>query len=306
MRKISSFSLAFLYQTRIHLVLLFACFVLLFIASGARRPANSSREKNILNSDESLERSQESDQPRQGLSSTSFEIQNDEVLSALDTWNGDLAVFFYVPWDVTSRHLLGLWDQARRHFESKDDKETTSSNKLIHFIYNYIPLPKSSLKLRHFNCEGNEGSRKICRQLGFSILPSILYFSYGTLRDSHVTRKKRSSFLFDEEEDSSLPPRCARYKGDFFIYDAVVDWLEMMRKISLFQQFFSRSGNQHTCKADKGVAYLDEDFRRKEKELAVCQERLESLEKENAVLRKKLEIHDKKEGISLSSEATKE
>lgn len=57
MRKTSGFSLSFLHQARVHWMLLVVCFVLLFVGSGARRPANSSREKNILNSDESLERS---------------------------------------------------------------------------------------------------------------------------------------------------------------------------------------------------------------------------------------------------------
>lgn len=86
-----------------------------------------------------------------------------------------------------------------------------------------------------------------------------------------------------------------RYKGDFFIYDSVVDWLETMRKISLSQQFLNRPGDKSTCKAEKEALSPEQEFKQKGRELTVCYEQLKALQEENALLRKKLENFEKGE-----------
>ncbi|CBZ52460.1 conserved hypothetical protein [Neospora caninum Liverpool] len=200
----------------------------------------------------------------------------DELRAALDRWEGDMAIFFYTSWDTNSRHLLGLWDQALRVFSASTSIPEKTS-KLVNFWQQFVP-PLGSLQLRRFDCEKSEAARKLCRSLGLPFLPAVLFFSYGPLREEPGKRGKWP--FFDEEADASLPPRCARFKGDMFMYDALLDWLQMMRRVSYVQ----RALDTKKPKAGDGVCEAGTQSPT-EKELAECRERLKSLEAENEALR---------------------
>ncbi|ESS32986.1 putative transmembrane protein [Toxoplasma gondii RUB] len=212
----------------------------------------------------------------------------DELHAALEKWEGDVAFFFYTSWDTSSRHLLGLWDQALRFFSaSGPNPEKTSSSRLLNIWRQFVP-PLGSLQLRRFDCEKSEAARKLCRSLGLPFLPAVLFFSYAPLREE--SGKRGTWSFFDADADKSLPPRSARFKGDLFMYDALLDWLQMMRRISYVQQLLERKGpetGEKVCAVGSQSAT--------EKELADCRKRLTELEAENEALRQETRLFHRRE-----------
>ncbi|PFH34639.1 hypothetical protein BESB_066720 [Besnoitia besnoiti] len=201
-----------------------------------------------------------------------------EIRGILQEWDGDTAVFFYTSWDTSSRHLLGLWGQAARFFSAASPPEDEPrSSRLLDVWRRFVP-PLGAVQLRRFDCEKSGDARKLCRSLRLPFLPAALFFSYGPLREEPDKLGRRP--LFDEEADSSMPLRCARFKGDLFMYDALLDWIQMMRRVSYAQRVFSSKQEPRDQSCEAGASSPAED------ELARCREQLKKLESENQTLRK--------------------
>ncbi|XP_026191910.1 uncharacterized protein LOC34620614 [Cyclospora cayetanensis] len=172
----------------------------------------------------------------------------DDLLAISDsTDNTEAAVLLFASWDSSSMMLLQTWRQAADSFQqSLRGGLSLFSLSSPSFFKKKCKAREQPLKTAAFDCaqqpqhDGHD-ARALCRSIGVSSLPALLYFTPKPVRFTEAQQHMQQNQLglFDDEADATLNPRATRYKGDMLMKEAIVDWLKLLRCISRFQQLIS-------------------------------------------------------------------
>ncbi|CDJ60909.1 hypothetical protein, conserved [Eimeria maxima] len=165
----------------------------------------------------------------------------------------EAAVLLFASWDPSSTLLLQTWLQAASSFRQSQRGSLSLFSLSVSLFGRRGKAPREELFTAAFDCAQQqqpqqEDSRALCRGLGVTALPALLYFTPQPIGAKHQQQHKHKRLgFFDDEEDVLLHPRATRYKGDLLMREAIVDWLKLLRCISLMQRLTSSKDSSSCC-----------------------------------------------------------
>ena len=136
-------------------------------------------------------------------------IDNDFVLQTDRTYVGhDVAVMFYAQRDEKSRRFAPYWDSIATHVKA-GSKE-------------------SNIIMALFNCELDATHLKLCKAVGVTSYPTMMFIGAGPYPDQALVGKSK---------DSTPLPHTVKFLGNWQYGDAVLDWVHAMQGISSWHQW---------------------------------------------------------------------
>lgn len=120
----------------------------------------------------------------------------------------DVAVMFYAQWDENSRRFAPYWDSIA--------------------TYAKAGTKEANLILGLFNCELDAAHRKLCKAIGVTSYPTMMFIGAGTYPDQALVGKSK---------DSTPLPHTVKFLGNWQYGDAVLDWVHAMQGISSWHQW---------------------------------------------------------------------
>ncbi|OEH75818.1 hypothetical protein cyc_04019 [Cyclospora cayetanensis] len=143
----------------------------------------------------------------------------DDLLAISDsTDNTEAAVLLFASWDSSSMMLLQTWRQAADSFQqSLRGGLSLFSLSSPSFFKKKCKAREQPLKTAAFDCaqqpqhDGHD-ARALCRSIGVSSLPALLYFTPKPVRFTEAQQHMQQNQLglFDDEADATLNPRATR------------------------------------------------------------------------------------------------
>jgi hypothetical protein len=138
-----------------------------------------------------------------GVNATSFELLNDRAYVGFD-----VAVMFYAQYDEKSHRFAPYWDSIATYAKA-GSKE-------------------SNLLMGLFNCELDSTTKKLCKAIGVTKYPTMMFIGAGPYPDQA---------LVGTSKDSTPLPHTVKFVGDWKYGDAVLDWVHCMQGISRWHQW---------------------------------------------------------------------
>jgi len=138
---------------------------------------------------------------------------SDTLAFYLDEYQGfDCAVLFYAQWDSNSRALAPYWAQTASKLEAG-----SSSSRLVMSL---------------FDCELNAAHSELCRAVGITHYPTMLFIGSGPYHDTDPFTKaifgSKSAGIMGEAPVSNT----VKFQGNWQYVDSIIDWIRTMQALS--------------------------------------------------------------------------
>lgn len=137
----------------------------------------------------------------------------------------DAAIMFYAQWDTNSHSLAPLWSQIA------EVKEAGTVD--------------ADVVMALFDCESKTVHKTICTAAGVTHYPTMMYVGRGRYHDSDPVTSALGGQALKKKFVPFGPtrlPQTVKFQGDWRYGNQIMDWMDMMKKISDWNKWVDGTG----------------------------------------------------------------